>query len=103
MVVASQGMRGGCRLARAPHDIAVLGIVAAIEGPKPLFDCHEVRWRCAVFEGEALACKAPAAFGANVQQWLSGRGAARGARCPHDASPRCRSSACHAAASVWKL
>lgn len=116
LVVASQGVRGGYRLARAPQDITVLDIVDAIEGPKPLFDCQEVRWRCAVFEGEApawatggvcaihavmqraeqsmrdtlaqetlaslahtLACKAPAAFGVDVQQWLSGRGAARGA------------------------
>lgn len=49
IVRASEGVRGGYLLARAPEDISVLDIVDAIEGDKPLFDCQEIRGRCAVF------------------------------------------------------
>jgi len=49
IVEASEGVRGGYRLARAPQDISFLDIVDAIEGRKPLFECQEVRGRCAVF------------------------------------------------------
>lgn len=49
IVAASEGVRGGYRLGRAPQDISFLQIVDAIEGEKPLFDCQEVRARCAVF------------------------------------------------------
>ena len=53
IVQAAAGVRGGYRLARAPADITVLDIVDAIEGNKPLFDCQEIRDRCAVFDGDA--------------------------------------------------
>ncbi len=53
IVTASDGARGGYRLARAPEHISLLEIVDAIEGEKPLFDCQEIRERCAVFEGAA--------------------------------------------------
>lgn len=46
---ASKGVRGGYLLARNPEDISFLQIVDAIEGRKPLFDCQEIRGRCAVF------------------------------------------------------
>lgn len=49
IVRAAQGVRGGYRLARHPEAISVLDIVDAIEGDKPLFDCQEIRGRCAVF------------------------------------------------------
>ncbi|WP_353858845.1 Rrf2 family transcriptional regulator [Azospirillum formosense] len=49
IVTASEGVRGGYRLARAPEDISFLTIVDAIEGEKPLFECQEIRGRCAVF------------------------------------------------------
>lgn len=49
IVMASEGVRGGYRLAKAPEDITFLDIVDAIEGEKPLFDCQEIRGRCAVF------------------------------------------------------
>jgi Rrf2 family protein len=55
IVVASEGVRGGYRLAKAPQDISFLEIVDAIEGDKPLFDCQEIRGRCAVFGGEPPA------------------------------------------------
>lgn len=49
IVRAAQGVRGGYRLARDPAEISLLDIVDAIEGDKPLFDCQEIRGRCAVF------------------------------------------------------
>jgi Rrf2 family protein len=50
IVTACEGVRGGYRLARAPEAISFLHIVDAIEGAKPLFDCQEIRSRCAVFD-----------------------------------------------------
>ena len=52
IVAADKGVRGGYRLAKPPEEITVLAIVDAIEGKKPLFDCQEIRDRCAVFGGE---------------------------------------------------
>ena len=49
IVIAAAGLRGGYRLGRAPSDISVLDVVDAVEGAKPLFDCQEIRGRCAVF------------------------------------------------------
>jgi len=49
IVRASEGVRGGYRLARPAEDITFLEIVDAIEGDKPLFDCQDIRGRCAVF------------------------------------------------------
>lgn len=49
IVAASEGIRGGYRLARTPDQITVLEIVDAVEGAKPIFDCQEIRGRCAVF------------------------------------------------------
>lgn len=53
IVMAAEGIRGGYRLARPPSDVTVLDIVDAIEGNKPLFDCREIRDRCAVFNDDA--------------------------------------------------
>ena len=53
IVQAAQGICGGYRLARPPAEITVLDIVDAIEGHKPLFDCQEIRERCAVFDNNA--------------------------------------------------
>ena len=50
IVESSGGIRGGYCLARAPEDITVLDVVDAVEGEKSLFDCQEVRGRCALFE-----------------------------------------------------
>jgi len=51
LVLASEGVGGGFRLARPAESITVLEVVEAIEGKKPLFDCQEIRGRCAVFNG----------------------------------------------------
>lgn len=49
IVDAVGGVRGGYRLARDPAEITFLHVVDAIEGRKPLFDCQQVRGRCAAF------------------------------------------------------
>lgn len=53
LVVATEGVKGGFRLARPAHAISVHDVVVAIDGDKPLFDCREIRSRCAVFDDEA--------------------------------------------------
>jgi Rrf2 family protein len=55
IVGATEGVRGGYRLAREPKDISFLDVVDAIEGAKPLFNCEEIRGRCALFDGNAPA------------------------------------------------
>jgi len=55
IVRASAGVRGGYVLARPAGDISFLQVVDAIEGQKPLFDCQEIRGRCAVFAGDPPA------------------------------------------------
>ena len=51
LVAATEGTRGGFRLARPADEISVLDIVQAIDGDKRIFDCRGVRERCAVFDG----------------------------------------------------
>ncbi len=55
IVQANEGVQGGYRLAKPAAEITVLDIVDAIEGTKPLFDCQEIRGRCAVFNGDPPA------------------------------------------------
>lgn len=50
LTVATEGARGGFKLARPAASISVLDVVEAIDGPKPLFDCREIRSRCAVYD-----------------------------------------------------
>ena len=51
LVAATEGVRGGFRLARPANEISVLDVVRAIDGDKSIFECREVRERCAIFEG----------------------------------------------------
>ena len=44
---------GGFVLARPPEKISFLDVVVAIDGRNPLFECKNVRFRCAVFRGNA--------------------------------------------------
>ena len=55
LVVATEGARGGFALARPADEISFLDVVLAIDGAKPLFECREIRERCAVFNSEAPA------------------------------------------------
>lgn len=49
IVTSTEGVRGGYLLARTPDRISFLQLVDAIEGEKLLFDCQDIRGRCAVF------------------------------------------------------
>lgn len=49
LVIASEGVKGGFALALAPDQISVRDVVDAVDGAKPLFECREIRGRCAVF------------------------------------------------------
>lgn len=70
LVVATEGIRGGFRLARPAGRITVHDVVVAIDGDKPLFDCREIRGRCAVFEEAppAWATRGVCAIHAVMQQ-----------------------------------
>lgn len=48
---ATEGRNGGFRLAKAPRLISVLDVVDAIDGNKVLFECRQIRARCAIFNG----------------------------------------------------
>jgi len=49
LVIASEGARGGFVLARNAKKISFLDVVLAIDGPKTLFACREIRSNCALF------------------------------------------------------
>ncbi len=49
LVAATEGAGGGFVLAKPAKDISVLDVVVAIDGQKSLFECREIRERCAVF------------------------------------------------------
>jgi len=52
---ASEGMKGGYVLAKPAREVSVLSVVDAIEGRKSLFNCQEIRGRCALYsEGPPL-------------------------------------------------
>ncbi|CAA7627257.1 BadM/Rrf2 family transcriptional regulator [Candidatus Terasakiella magnetica] len=53
LIVATEGARGGVALARPAKEISFLDVVEAIDGDKQLFECREIRTRCAVFDSEA--------------------------------------------------
>ena len=55
LVVATEGARGGFALSRPVEEISFLDVVVAIDGQKPLFECREIRARCAVFGSKAPA------------------------------------------------
>ncbi|XAO71333.1 MAG: Rrf2 family transcriptional regulator [Acetobacteraceae bacterium] len=47
---ASEGLRGGYQLAKPAEAISVLAVIDAVEGEKSLFNCQEIRGRCALFD-----------------------------------------------------
>ncbi|UTW12786.1 RrF2 family transcriptional regulator [Marinobacterium rhizophilum] len=49
LVVATEGVRGGFQLARPAEEITVLDVVQAIDGQKDIFECRQIRERCALF------------------------------------------------------
>jgi Rrf2 family protein len=55
LVAATEGAGGGFRLAREARSVSVLDVVIAIDGEKSLFECREIRGRCAIFDGKPPA------------------------------------------------
>lgn len=55
LVTATEGVKGGFRLAKPASRISVHDVILAIDGDKSLFDCREIRSRCAVFDDGAPA------------------------------------------------
>jgi len=53
LVAAAEGVQGGWRLSRPPEEITVLAIVEAAQGKKALFECREIRGRCALWSDDA--------------------------------------------------
>lgn len=49
IVRATEGLRGGFRLARPADEITVLDVVDAVEGDKRVFRCREVRRNCVLY------------------------------------------------------
>ena len=43
LLLTVPGPKGGYRLAKAPHEISLLDIVLAVEGPEPAYRCAEIR------------------------------------------------------------
>jgi len=64
LVISSRGARGGYRLAKAPAEINLWDITAAIEGHKHAFRCSEIRQKgpCAV---KKIHCKTPCSIAAS--------------------------------------
>lgn len=53
LVVATEGRRGGWRFATAPERITVLMVADAVAGRQRLFECQEIRARCALWPDDA--------------------------------------------------
>jgi len=49
LIEGSEGVRGGWKLARDPKRISALEVAEAAEGRSPLFECREIRARCALW------------------------------------------------------
>lgn len=52
VVASSPGKTGGYLLARSAAEISLTDVVDAIEGPKPLFACRDIRFRCELLAGD---------------------------------------------------
>lgn len=56
LVTAAEGVRGGWRLARPATAITLLAAAEAVQPDAPLFECREIRGRCALWpDGRAPA------------------------------------------------
>lgn len=52
LIVGTEGVRGGWRLARPPAEISLLDVVDAVHDGAPLFECRNIRARCALWEDD---------------------------------------------------
>lgn len=54
----SEGRQGGWQLARDAAQISMLDIADAAQGRVPLFDCRDIRTRCALWDDDAVPARA---------------------------------------------
>ena len=54
----TEGRRGGWQLARDAAHITMLEVADAAQGRVPLFDCRDVRTRCALWDDDAVPARA---------------------------------------------
>ena len=54
LIQAAPGVKGGYRLLAKPEEITFWGVVEAIEGAEPLFQCQEIRQRELLLDQEHL-------------------------------------------------
>jgi Rrf2 family protein len=43
IVSSVSGVKGGYRLSKSPEDISFWDVVEAVEGPKPIFQCKNIK------------------------------------------------------------
>jgi Rrf2 family protein len=77
LVTAAEGVSGGWQLSRPPEEISVLAIVDAAQGKDPLFECREIRARCALWPDDAPPRAARAGVCAIHAVMLAAEGALR--------------------------
>src|SRR5438874_2078162 len=53
LIDGAEGVRGGWRLSRPAREISVLEIIDAAQGNDALFECREIRARCALWPDDA--------------------------------------------------
>lgn len=51
IVRASKGINGGYELAKSPSEITFWNVAVAVEGDTPIFECHNVREHCVLYQG----------------------------------------------------
>jgi len=52
LVLSTEGVKGGFKLAKPAEEISVWDVVAAVDGEKPIFDCRNIRSKCLMFKGQ---------------------------------------------------
>jgi len=58
LIVGAEGVRGGWHLARPPDAITALEVADAAQGNAPLFECRNIRARCALWRDGAAPATA---------------------------------------------
>ena len=49
------GVKGGYRLAKSPDQISFWDVVEAVEGPRPIFQCKNVKDQCMLYKDDRYA------------------------------------------------
>ena len=77
IVAAGEGSSGGWTLARMAESVSVLDVVDALHDREPLFECREIRARCALWPDDAVPAAARAGVCSVHAVMLAGEAAMR--------------------------